>query len=81
LPKLEWSTLGEFSKADIVLNSHFDERLFYSELMGPIASEFGKSDILSPLTLALLDDSGWYQVNYDSFSGISVWFRAQAANS
>ncbi len=44
--------------------SHFDERLFFSELMGPVFS--GTSDILSPLTLALLEDSGWYQVYYES---------------
>jgi leishmanolysin-like peptidase len=42
---------------------HFDERLFYSELMGPIFS--GTTDILSPLTLALLEDSGWYKVHYE----------------
>ena len=44
--------------------SHFDERLFFSELMGPVFS--GTSDILSPLTLALLEDSGWYQVYYEN---------------
>lgn len=43
--------------------AHFDERLFFSELMGPVFS--GTADILSPLTLALLEDSGWYQVYYD----------------
>ena len=44
-------------------SSHFDERLFFSEIMGPIFS--GTADMLSPLTLALLEDSGWYQVYYD----------------
>lgn len=43
--------------------AHFDERIFYSELMGPIFS--GTTDILSPLTLALLEDSGWYKVYYE----------------
>ena len=43
--------------------SHFDERLFFSEIMGPVFS--GTADILSPLTLALLEDSGWYQVYYE----------------
>ena len=32
--------------------------------MGPIFS--GYSDILSPLTLALLEDSGWYKVTYEN---------------
>jgi leishmanolysin-like peptidase len=52
----------ENEEARYCTGSHFDERLFYSELMGPIISQI--SDILSPLTLAVLDDSGWYQVNY-----------------
>ena len=43
--------------------SHFDERLFFTELMGPVFS--GTSDVLSPLTLALLEDSGWYRINYE----------------
>ena len=42
------------------LGCHWDERLYLSELMGPIFS--GYSDILSSLTLALLEDSGWYKV-------------------
>jgi hypothetical protein len=46
------------------VGSHWDERLFLSELMGPIFS--GYSDILSPLTLALLEDSGWYKVSYEN---------------
>ena len=44
------------------IGSHWDERLFYSELLGPALS--GVADPLSPLTLALLEDSGWYRVNY-----------------
>lgn len=44
--------------------SHWDERLYLSELMGPIFS--GYSDVLSPLTLALLEDSGWYKVTYQN---------------
>lgn len=44
--------------------SHWDERLYLSELMGPIFS--GYSDILSPLTLAIMEDSGWYKVNYEN---------------
>ena len=43
---------------------HWDERLFQSELMGPIFS--GYTDALSPLTLALMEDSGWYKVTYEN---------------
>lgn len=48
--------------------SHWDERLFFTEAMGAIhsSSSASKSNILSPLTLALLSDSGWYRGNFDS---------------
>lgn len=52
------------TSATACVGSHWDERLFQSELMSPIFS--GTSDVLSPLTLALMEDSGWYQVNYGS---------------
>jgi leishmanolysin-like peptidase len=44
--------------------SHWDERLYYTEIMGAV---FSKSmNALSPLTLAYLESSGWYRVNYES---------------
>jgi leishmanolysin-like peptidase len=46
--------------------SHWDERLFWTELMGPRFN--GEIDNLSPLTLAIMEDSGWYQVNYEGVS-------------
>lgn len=48
---------------DVCIGTHLDERLFFSELMSPIFS--GYSSILSPVTLAWLDDSGWYDVSYE----------------
>ena len=44
--------------------SNWDQRLFLMEAMAtpPPVTEF----ILSPLTLALLEDSGWYKANYGS---------------
>jgi hypothetical protein len=50
------------TSATACVGSHWDERLQYSELMSPIFS--GTVDVLSPLTLALMEDSGWYQVDY-----------------
>lgn len=44
--------------------SHFDEMLYYTEIMGAVFSQ--SVNILSPLTLALLEDSGWYRANYQS---------------
>ena len=37
--------------------SHWDERLFYTEIMGAVFSQ--TVNVLSPLTVALLEDSGW----------------------
>jgi len=49
---------------------HWDERLFYPEaLSGVIAPT---ANILSSLTLALMEDSGWYLANYTS-SRMSPW--------
>jgi len=44
--------------------SHWDERLFFTETMGAIHSR--TTNALSSLTLALLEDSGWYRANYNS---------------
>lgn len=52
--------------------NHFDERTLYNELMTPIIT--GGLNILSPVTLALLEDSGWYQVNYEGAEYSSFGF-------
>uniref|UniRef100_A0A7R9W347 EGF-like domain-containing protein n=1 Tax=Pseudictyota dubia TaxID=2749911 RepID=A0A7R9W347_9STRA len=44
--------------------SHFDERLFFTELMGPVYSSF--SNALSPMTMAFFEDSSWYIANYSA---------------
>lgn len=44
--------------------SHWDEILHYTEIMGAVFSQ--SVNILSPLTLAYLEDSGWYRANYES---------------
>lgn len=40
--------------------SHWDERYFYTEALGPMYSPL--SNILSPLTISLLEDSGWWGI-------------------
>lgn len=45
--------------------SHLDERFFFTDAMSPIFSSNAVS-ILSPLTVALLKDTGWYDVNFAS---------------
>jgi hypothetical protein len=47
--------------------SHWEESLFYDEVMTGLASGSGRS-VLSNLTLALMEDSGWYKPDY-SFAG------------
>eukprot|EP00591_Stephanopyxis_turris_P008665 CAMPEP_0195522186 /NCGR_PEP_ID=MMETSP0794_2-20130614/20090_1 /TAXON_ID=515487 /ORGANISM="Stephanopyxis turris, Strain CCMP 815" /LENGTH=769 /DNA_ID=CAMNT_0040651879 /DNA_START=228 /DNA_END=2533 /DNA_ORIENTATION=+ len=42
--------------------SHFEERHFLTETMSTIQGEV--MEVLSPLTLALLKDSGWYKPNF-----------------
>jgi len=49
---------------------HWDERLFYSEMLSGVISP--TTNILSPLTLALLEDSGWYKANYTKVNN-SPW--------
>jgi len=49
---------------------HWDERLFYPESLSGVISP--TANILSPLTLALMEDSGWYEANYAS-SHVSPW--------
>lgn len=44
--------------------SHWDEMLHYTEIMSAVFSQ--SVNILSPLTLAYLEDSGWYRANYES---------------
>jgi len=49
---------------------HWEERLFYPEALSGVISP--TTNVLSPLTLALMEDSGWYSANY-SKSSVSPW--------
>lgn len=57
------------------INSHWDERTLYNELMSGTASR-GTIDIFSPLSWALLEDSGWYQVDYQDTRHSTFGFGA-----
>ena len=48
--------------ADTCHGSHWDQRLFMNEFMAPVASH---EAVYSPLTLAILEDSGWYKAHYN----------------
>lgn len=49
---------------------HWDEKLFYPEALSGVISP--TTNVMSPLTLALMEDSGWYHANY-SMSRVSPW--------
>jgi proprotein convertase subtilisin/kexin type 5 len=49
--------------------SHWERAVFYDELM--TATTMGSVKHLSGLTLALLEDMGWYTVDTYEFEGIS----------
>jgi leishmanolysin-like peptidase len=49
------------------VGSHWHERLFFGEVMSPALS-VSSENVLSPLTLALMEDSGWYEVDYTGAS-------------
>ncbi|KAL7567748.1 hypothetical protein ACA910_012080 [Epithemia clementina (nom. ined.)] len=58
------------TRSDSCTGDHWDERLFYPEAMTGVISP--TTNILSSLTLALMEDSGWYKANY-TVSEMSPW--------
>jgi hypothetical protein len=61
---------------DVSAGSHWEQRVAEQELMAPIVNAVMK---VSPMTLALLADSGWYDVDYtkaDEFAtGVSYGYH------
>ena len=45
-------------------SSHWDARILLGEYMNSIQYEYNTEVFISEFTLALLEDSGWYKVNY-----------------
>jgi len=58
------------TRSESCTGDHWDERLFYPEAMSGVISP--TANILSSLTLALMEDSGWYRANYTN-SRMSPW--------
>ena len=58
------------TRAESCTGDHWDERLFYPEALSGVISP--TTNILSSLTLALMEDSGWYKANY-TMSRMSPW--------
>lgn len=58
------------TRSESCTGDHWDERLFYPEALSGVISP--TTNILSSLTLALMEDSGWYKANYTN-SRMSPW--------
>lgn len=54
---------GRLDDAAACIGSHWNERHYYGSLMGPVASKSSENS-LSLITLGLMEDSGWYRVDY-----------------
>jgi len=61
--ELEGARLENRPTRNSCIGAHFDERYFFTEVMGPVLSSKSASS-LSPLTLAILEDTGFYEVYY-----------------
>jgi len=59
---LEGARLENQPTSTDCLGSHFDERTWFTEFMSAVYDE--DAAYFSPLTLALLEDSGWYKVDF-----------------
>ena len=70
-PTLEGASLeNQPTRTDSCTGDHWDERLYYPESMSGVLSP--TTNILSSLTLALMEDSGWYKANY-TVTRMSPW--------
>lgn len=50
------------------LGSHWEKVILYNEMMTAVSA---KNTVISEFTLAILQDSGWYKVNFDMAHPIS----------
>lgn len=56
------------------VGSHWDERLYLTDILSPALA--WRHNQLSPLTLALLEDTGWYKVDYRNITSPSFGLGA-----
>ena len=57
------------------IGSHWERRLFSSDLMNPIIDDLESTSLISTLTLAYFADSGWYQVDLSMADVAAGWGR------
>jgi hypothetical protein len=66
---------GEEESTSSCIGDHWERRLFRIDLMNAIVDEATFSLRISPITLALFADSGWYQVDLSRISYAAGWGR------
>ena len=67
--------LGEEETTASCIGDHWERRLFRTDLMNAIVDEVTFSLRISPVTLALFADSGWYQVDLSRTAYSESWGR------
>ncbi|RYG52617.1 hypothetical protein EON67_00775 [archaeon] len=73
-PTLNGAELENQLDACQLQGSHWEQRIFNQEFM---TSYVQHVSIITPLTLALFEDSGWYQANYTGLGSVG-WMRPNA---
>lgn len=61
-PSLQGARLENQPTSEDCFGSHFDERTWFTEFMSAVYDE--DAAYFSPLTLAFLEDTGWYKANF-----------------
>jgi hypothetical protein len=57
-------------------SAHWEKKVFGNELMTGVISGY---PVISPITLGLLEDSGWYTVDYTT-AGFFTWGKETGCN-
>ena len=78
-PIMEGMRLENQPTNDDCFGEHWEERLAWNELMSGMQNSLSIPEVLSPFTLALLEDSGWYRANY-SMGQISPFGHGAGCN-
>lgn len=68
-------SMGDDETTSSCIGDHWERRLFRTDLMNSIVDDVTFSLRISPLTLALFADSGWYQVDLSRAAYSDAWGR------
>ena len=73
-PTLSGVRLENQPTSEDCFGSHFDERTWFTEFMSAVYDE--DAAVLSPLTLAFLEDTGWYKSDFTQASNSPFGLKA-----